>query len=307
MDGWHKSRGRVINGLPIETLITPMLHSQLYTQFKDDNPEGWQEILEIHNMIELADSGQLTVAQHSQTFNKLWRRLMSLLEAAAAKHRFEAAIVMCGKTVNKDASLRFTHTTVGAKQFFKDCCHADDNTMIGHLKAHIYNTTSLEIVSTAFDEEGEKENKGKLPMKYEAPKDSKEMMGVALNLEAPKYMWAMTTAPEITENAPESLAPGDNVLNYIKVTIIDLIRSADGDVLKVRCNNFPWATLVNVLASQNLMMQGWPCSVLMSGELRSNSARAKGITILKVQEGHELCDCLHNNEIMIVQVDNQAV
>lgn len=38
------------------------------------------------------------------------------LEMTAAKHGFEAALVMCGKTVNEDASLGFAHTTAGAKQ-----------------------------------------------------------------------------------------------------------------------------------------------------------------------------------------------
>jgi len=38
------------------------------------------------------------------------------VEGAAAKHGFEAALVMCGKVVNEDASLGFTHTTAGAKK-----------------------------------------------------------------------------------------------------------------------------------------------------------------------------------------------
>jgi len=38
------------------------------------------------------------------------------VEGAAAKHGFEAALVMCGKVVNEDASLGFAHTTAGAKK-----------------------------------------------------------------------------------------------------------------------------------------------------------------------------------------------
>ena len=38
------------------------------------------------------------------------------VEGTAAKHGFEAALVMCGKVVNEDVSLGFAHTTAGAKK-----------------------------------------------------------------------------------------------------------------------------------------------------------------------------------------------
>jgi len=38
------------------------------------------------------------------------------VEGTATKHGFEAALVMCGKVVNEDASLGFAHTTAGAKK-----------------------------------------------------------------------------------------------------------------------------------------------------------------------------------------------
>ena len=42
--------------------------------------------------------------------------ILSQVEGAAAKHGFEAVLVMCGKVVNEDVSLGFTHTTAGAKK-----------------------------------------------------------------------------------------------------------------------------------------------------------------------------------------------
>ncbi|KAF8127382.1 hypothetical protein EV363DRAFT_1172502 [Boletus edulis] len=159
MDGWHKSRGRSINGtnhwnlyarylakneeqerrrlgLPTDAPITPQTRGQLYTRFKEDNHE-WQEILEVHEMLDLADSAQQTLAQRANSFNKLCRKVTNLLEMASAKHGFESAVVMCGNTVNQDTSLGFTHESPGAKNFFKVRCHADENTVMGHLKAHV--------------------------------------------------------------------------------------------------------------------------------------------------------------------------
>lgn len=56
---------------------------------------------------------------------------------ASAKHGFESAVIMCGNTVNQDASLGFMHESPGAKNFFKVQCHADENTLMGHLKVHV--------------------------------------------------------------------------------------------------------------------------------------------------------------------------
>jgi len=38
------------------------------------------------------------------------------LEGAAVKHGFKAALVICRKVVNEDASLGFTHMTAGTKK-----------------------------------------------------------------------------------------------------------------------------------------------------------------------------------------------
>ena len=61
---------------------------------------------------------------------------------------------MAGNIVNQDASLGYVYTTPGAenvslciywyltdiylaKQFFLERCHADPDTIVGHLKTHI--------------------------------------------------------------------------------------------------------------------------------------------------------------------------
>ncbi|KAF9231160.1 hypothetical protein BU15DRAFT_30359, partial [Melanogaster broomeanus] len=101
IEGWHKSRGRVINGtnhwnlyskyftkhegqerrrlgLPLDAPITPTIRGQLYVKFKEENSEMWQEILEIHDMIEMSDLPTQTVAQRAQMFNKIRKKLISL-------------------------------------------------------------------------------------------------------------------------------------------------------------------------------------------------------------------------------------
>ncbi|KAI9573729.1 hypothetical protein HD554DRAFT_2167298 [Boletus coccyginus] len=147
LDGWHKSRSCAIN-------VSPSIHRGLYMKFKEDNPGSWQEILEVHDMIDNALSAPQTVAQHVQIFNKVKKRVISMFESESAKHGFKAAIVMCDSIVNEDASLDFTHTTGGTTTFFETRCHANSNMMIRHLKSHVYNHVSVETVKEAFDDGG---------------------------------------------------------------------------------------------------------------------------------------------------------
>lgn len=59
--------------------VTPTLCRQLYIKFKEANSETWQEILEIHDMIEVSDSSPQTVAQHAQTFNKICKKVVGMV------------------------------------------------------------------------------------------------------------------------------------------------------------------------------------------------------------------------------------
>ena len=113
-------------------VVTPSVCRQLYTKFKEDNSESWQEVLELYDLVQSSESTSQTVAQRTQSFDKMWKWFINLvspqifskeilfisskLEGAAVKHGFEAAVVMCGKVVNEDASLAFTHTTARAKK-----------------------------------------------------------------------------------------------------------------------------------------------------------------------------------------------
>lgn len=49
----------------------PTTHCQLYGKFKEDNPETWQEILDLHDLLEASDFSLQTLAQHSQSFGKI--------------------------------------------------------------------------------------------------------------------------------------------------------------------------------------------------------------------------------------------
>ncbi|KIM58048.1 hypothetical protein SCLCIDRAFT_81363, partial [Scleroderma citrinum Foug A] len=157
MDGWHKSKGRVINRVNHWNLYAKYLAKHedqerqrlglsdilsksiplLHMKFKEENNEAWQEILELHDLLESSEASPQTIVHRMQSFGKIKRRLINLVEGAATKHGFEVALVMCGKVINEDVSLGFTHTTAGAKKFIETCCQSNEHAMIGHLKVHV--------------------------------------------------------------------------------------------------------------------------------------------------------------------------
>ncbi|KAI9571059.1 hypothetical protein HD554DRAFT_2169420 [Boletus coccyginus] len=157
-----------------------------------------------------ANSYFADVSQRTQMFNKIHRQTTSLLDAVAAKYGFEAALVMCGNTINEDVSLAFIHTTGAANSFFKTRCCADKDAIIGHLKSHVYNNVSLEIVSDAFNDVQPKEVGGILGHSKEAG----EILIVA---------W--TETDEVANEKSDTVTSSDDMLNYIKDGILQLMEA----------------------------------------------------------------------------------
>ena len=62
--------------------VTPSVRCELYAKFKQDNPETWQEILEVHDMVERVQSSPQTIAQRAQTFNKVKKRVISIVRTS---------------------------------------------------------------------------------------------------------------------------------------------------------------------------------------------------------------------------------
>ncbi|KAG1837545.1 hypothetical protein F4604DRAFT_1601313, partial [Suillus subluteus] len=118
-----------------------------YRSFQDAYPDDWQDILDTFDKTWIASGPPLTVAQQSQEFMRLTKKVTSLLDLATAKHGFEAALLMCGKVVNQDASIGYIHTTPGAEEFWASRCRADENTMVGHFKAHVPNNVDWKTLA----------------------------------------------------------------------------------------------------------------------------------------------------------------
>ncbi|KAG0692599.1 hypothetical protein DFH29DRAFT_882260 [Suillus ampliporus] len=133
-------------GKDANVIITSTVQGECYQSFQGTYPDDWQDILDTFYETQIASGPSQTVAQRSQEFTRLTKKVTSLLDLATAKHGFEAALLMCGKVVNQDASIGYVHTTPGAEEFWASRCRADEDTMVGHFKAHVYHLASLAVV-----------------------------------------------------------------------------------------------------------------------------------------------------------------
>ncbi|EGO28008.1 hypothetical protein SERLADRAFT_435784 [Serpula lacrymans var. lacrymans S7.9] len=91
-----------------------------------------------------------TVDERAQDFDQAKQKLMSMVESFAKEHGFEAALVMAGSSLNRNASLTLVHTTAGATDFFRVRCCMDDDQMTSNFKTHIYNRHSFHTIARAF-------------------------------------------------------------------------------------------------------------------------------------------------------------
>ncbi|KAG1875854.1 hypothetical protein F4604DRAFT_1532960, partial [Suillus subluteus] len=114
-----------------------------YELFKAAYPDTWQTILEYHGQSVMLSGVPQTIAMRAQEFQKYCRKIIAVMDGGAARFGFESAFVTCSKVVNQDGGLGQIHTTPGAGGFWLSRCKADDDTIIGHLKAHVYVTHQL--------------------------------------------------------------------------------------------------------------------------------------------------------------------
>ncbi|KAF8440919.1 hypothetical protein L210DRAFT_870522, partial [Boletus edulis BED1] len=61
------------------------------------------------------------------------------------------------------------------------------------------------------------------------------------------------------------------------------------------------------LASQGMVLEGWPPGVLMPGQLCNTSARTKGIVDLSQADHHRLHQALLDGDINIIKVEGKVL
>ncbi|KAG1882250.1 hypothetical protein F4604DRAFT_1678649 [Suillus subluteus] len=272
-DHMQEELGRIGKEVP-EGSGTPSatLRTQCYEKFKDTFPDAYQDILSKHEEVSHLGSSPQTIAQRGQAFQRHYRSVMSILQSGSARFGFEAAVVLCGKIVNEDASLGHSYSTSGATGFWETRCRASDDAIIGHLKAHVYNTTSLSAIEEAFPETED---------------DSRKKT-------TPSYANDVDQASDVVEGRRE------DGLKFVKQEITKQAAKFSCTINSGKI--FPWKLMPAALMEANLRIQGYPAHrCIFPGEAHSKLALNKGIGALMQKEITALVDSLRAGTMRITQ------
>ncbi|KAG1859751.1 hypothetical protein F4604DRAFT_1930477 [Suillus subluteus] len=290
-DNTKQELGRLGQNLAVgEHTPSVTRQKECYAKFKEQFPDTYQDILDTHE--ELASLGALpqTIGQRRQAFQRFHRRVTNILDVVSSKFGFESATVMCGKIVNQDASLSHVHTTPGVTDFFLTRCRADNDTIIGHLKAQVYNTVSLSTIEDAFAEPGDDDIVSLKDAGSKDP-DSRDMEDDQAS-----------QASDLPEGREEK-GREDNI-KWIKREIMKQVAKFGGKFGTDRV--FPWKLMPSALADNNICIKGYPAhKCLLPGEARdtTSNSKSKGVASLTQKEVLILMDSLKSKMMYVEKVD----
>ncbi|KAG1846830.1 hypothetical protein F4604DRAFT_1936148 [Suillus subluteus] len=157
--------------------------------------------------------------------------------------------------------------TPGAGGFFERCCRASDHVIIGHMKAHVYNTMSLATVEQTFKAtEGDQEH----------------------------------TPIEVLDVSSSDVGEEKDALKSLKAGLIKQVADLGGKFVD---RPFPWILMPSSLANDHLRIEGYPTHLsLMPGESHNSNSRSKGVAGLTQREVNVLALALKAKTMRVVKV-----
>ncbi|KAI0371632.1 hypothetical protein BV20DRAFT_153020 [Pilatotrama ljubarskyi] len=265
-----------------------------YKAFKEDYGEDKAKaILETFRQLQGANAGQSqTVAQRRTIFKKHSAKLADLMNAGEELHGFSGALLLVGSSVNSDAGLATVHMTKNAEGFFEEKCRADEDIIIGHMRALVYHNVSQYTVNLAWDtldvDEREAPSDAKAPRERPsegALKTSRREISTPL---ATSKRRAPSPIPSPAKSAGNADGDSDADLlmerkerpKYITSRLRTLLD--DAGVKGISGSLFPWKSLPSILASNGVVLRNWPENVPWPLEPESTTTKSsKGISSLK--------------------------
>ncbi|KAG2124874.1 hypothetical protein DEU56DRAFT_916815 [Suillus clintonianus] len=268
-DAKGKGKGKEVCRPDMQGTPSTRLRTRCYEKFKDTFPDAYQDILDMFDEAAVLGAATQTVSQRGQSFQRLCKKVTGILDSSAARFGFEAAVVLCGKIVNQDASLGHVHTTPGAGGFFETRCRANDDTIIAHIKPHVFNAASLSAVEASFNVDDDNQ-------------------GIESSLR--------------DDTSDVQIVEGQEVaLKWLKCELTRQVECCGGKFASDK--NFPWKLMPNALADDRLRITGYPAhKCLLLGEYHSNTSKSKAIGGLMHKEISALVDALKAGIMVVVNV-----
>ncbi|KAM6496643.1 hypothetical protein JOM56_007116, partial [Amanita muscaria] len=239
--------------------------SAAFSQFQTDHKDNWRDILTTWSNIVDLDTAGMTRAHRKKEFLKHVEALVHIAERGM-QDGFETVFLCCGNVVNDDGQLGYTHTTEGSEDFWKIRFNRDEHTILGHLKAHVFNLASLSVIQSK-DSYPEKD-----PVPAPQPPPGQQ------ESDSSRGGQADHTTPELQQRRDTA------EIQALQKALI--ARAQDSGLnLTNKSRQFPWKTMLSVLANDGYQLLNWPADQCpFPGAPTRNGRRGKGITgLLKEQ------------------------
>ncbi|KAG6377897.1 hypothetical protein JVT61DRAFT_14685 [Boletus reticuloceps] len=140
-----------LGDMDLTAVTTVQTMKRCYDKFCEAYPDTWQKILTTFDELEAGNDSGKTFSHRQALFLRLAKHHCHAFAGMAKAHTFETVMIIAGGVVNQDTSLGIVYATPGTENFFQERCRANDNEILAHFKAHIYNKLSLTNVALAFD------------------------------------------------------------------------------------------------------------------------------------------------------------
>ncbi|KIK16805.1 hypothetical protein PISMIDRAFT_15592 [Pisolithus microcarpus 441] len=291
----HKARelqrlpdGDDIAGTPSEKM------SKCYKLFCEQFPDTYRQILAVYKDTVVLGNAEKTVAQRQQLFHSTSKRFVQLFNSIAKCHAFEGAFLLAGSVINQDGGIGYMHTTPGAENFFLERCHADEDEMVGHFKAHIYSRSSLAMVAEAFDSGKEpqdpSEMKDQSNKRFHCPSSSTtdDAGPSEMKDESRRQFQGCSSATDsvntctVEQSTLDSEERGDH--GRLRTLLVQALMERGCNWASGRL--FPWKNLPKSLAKSSIVCYNFPDKVLFPSEERQPCPKSgsKGISDLTLAE-----------------------
>ncbi|OBZ78540.1 hypothetical protein A0H81_00403 [Grifola frondosa] len=253
-----------------------------YESFKREHEDSWREVLEAFQVTKDL-STVTTVGGRQRTFLSAYKHVHTILEMYQKREGFESIWGFVGKNVNSDTSLCRIYESKGAENFFSVRFRAHEHIVKSQLKAHVYNTSSLEVAQQIYDDDETKgSKKDNITESHDDGKSSDDV-------EEPP---AGSRIPYIKSEFIKRAGTFSENIDSVSLITFNAPAKVGGTI---SVTQFPWKTMPKVFSVQGIQCINYPEDARLPGELTSGNAKSKGIADLTRKEEEALVEALRGN------------
>ncbi|KAG6905146.1 hypothetical protein DXG01_004553, partial [Tephrocybe rancida] len=258
---------------------------EYYDSFKNEYGDGMKALNYLHAALDLNQLAHKkeTLAQRTNHFERHCDQYTFF-----NSRRYQALTLVVGDGVHEDTGLWFIQTTPGLENFVEECLGIDNNTLVGLVKVHAYQTVAKRatagINSQRLVEEARGSPSGESPSGKEVMSDDNTLT---------------STTPLLGDENDPLPACRLGIYTLLKPVVV----TAGVALSEKKC---PWGTMDITLYKLSRVMNGWPAACLFPLEM-AKLRNSQGIRGLGNTQGRILLLVLQQQQVHLNEKDQEAI